>query len=169
MKISGRQRKGISPIIATVLIIAATLIAFAAVAGYIFGLFGSSTKSAQAQVISESLTSGTSVAPTATSAGTLTLSFSNSGGQSVTITSASVAIAGSTYSVSGTTNILYYTASGGALYAANGVLPATTTTVYIGLLETTGSTPAAFSSGTTYTFSLVLSNGITSTITVTAS
>ncbi|MDG6974340.1 MAG: type IV pilin N-terminal domain-containing protein, partial [Nitrososphaerota archaeon] len=50
MKISGRQRKGISPIIATVLIIAATLIAFAAVAGYIFGLFGSSTKSAQAQV-----------------------------------------------------------------------------------------------------------------------
>ena len=149
MKISGRQRKGISPIIATVLIIAATLIAFAAVAGYIFGLFGSSTKSAQAQVVSESLPSTGPV---------LTLSFSNSGGQSVTITSASVTVGGSIL----TGSVGPYTA--GTTTSAAGILPAVTTSVGI-----TFGTGTPFTAGTTYTFSLVLSNGITSTISVTAS
>ena len=50
MKISGRQRNAISPIVATVLIVAATLIAFAAVAGYVFGIFGGAANTANVQV-----------------------------------------------------------------------------------------------------------------------
>ena len=145
MKISARQRKGISPIIATVLIIAATLIAFAAVAGYIFGLFGSSTKSAQAQVVGSTLT-GT----------TLTLTFSNSGGQSVSITGVSATV--------GTTSItdssIAYAV--GTTTGLSGINPGVTTTVTVTL-------SARVTSGNTYTFSVALSNGITSTITVTAS
>ena len=151
MKISGRQRKGISPIIATVLIIAATLIAFAAVAGYIFGLFGSSTKSAQAQVVGSSLVA---------SSGDLTLTFTNSGGQSVTITSVSVTVGTSTYTET----------PGGTTFTASAIPPATTTVITINAGSGTGQwTTTTFAAGTTYTFSIVLSNGITSTISVTAS
>ncbi|MDG6982922.1 MAG: type IV pilin N-terminal domain-containing protein [Nitrososphaerota archaeon] len=168
MKISGRQRKGISPIIATVLIIAATLIAFAAVAGYIFGLFGSSTKSAQAQVVGESLTAATGAS------NGLTMTFSNSGGQSVTITSVSVTIGGTTYSATPSTSSLAYTYTAGGVDVA-GILPGVTTSVFIpnqlasSSLDGWTSALPSFNAGTTYTFSMALSNGITSTITVTAS
>jgi flagellin-like protein len=43
----GRKRKAISPVLATVILIAITLIAAIAVAGFVFGLFGSFTKTAQ--------------------------------------------------------------------------------------------------------------------------
>ncbi|MDG6899618.1 MAG: type IV pilin N-terminal domain-containing protein [Nitrososphaerota archaeon] len=151
MKISGRQRKGISPIIATVLIIAATLIAFAAVAGYIFGLFGSSTKSAQAQVVGSSLVAST---------GDLTLTFSNSGGQSVTVSSVSVTVGSTTYTET----------PGGTTFTASAIPPAVTTVITVDAGSGTGQwTSSTFTAGTTYTFSIVLSNGITSTISVTAS
>ncbi|MGD0397245.1 MAG: archaellin/type IV pilin N-terminal domain-containing protein [Nitrososphaerales archaeon] len=42
----GRKRKAISPVLATVILIAITLIAAIAVAGFVFGLFGSFTSSA---------------------------------------------------------------------------------------------------------------------------
>ena len=157
MKISGRQRKGISPIIATVLIIAATLIAFAAVAGYIFGLFGSSTKSAQAQVVSESLSNGV-----------LTISFTNSGGQAVTVQTATVTVGTTTWtagSLTASTTASYTT--GTATAGTASVVPASTTTVYFAAWY--GGTADPFVTGTTYTFTLALSNGITSTVTVTAS
>ena len=47
----GRKRKAISPVLATVILIAITLIAAIAVAGFVFGLFGSFTSSATVQVI----------------------------------------------------------------------------------------------------------------------
>ena len=49
-----KQRKAISPVLATVILIAITLIAAIAIAGFVFGLFGSFTSSAQVsgQVIS---------------------------------------------------------------------------------------------------------------------
>ncbi|MDG6982839.1 MAG: type IV pilin N-terminal domain-containing protein [Nitrososphaerota archaeon] len=157
MKISGRQRNGISPIIATVLIIAATLIAFAAVAGYIFGLFGSSTKSAQAQVVSESLASGV-----------LTVSFTNNGGQAVTVQTASVTVGSTTWTAGSLTSSVGATYSTGTATAGTAsVVPATTTTVYFATWY--GGTATPFVSGTTYTFTLALSNGITSTVTATAS
>ena len=42
-----KKRKAISPVLATVILIAITLIAAVAIAGFVFGLFGSFTSSAQ--------------------------------------------------------------------------------------------------------------------------
>ena len=53
-----RSRRAITPIIATVLIIAVTLVAGVAIAGYVFGLFGAGTQTAQVQVLSTSIPSG---------------------------------------------------------------------------------------------------------------
>jgi len=46
----GNQRRAISPIIATVLIIAVTLIAAVAIGGFVFGIFGSASQTAQVAV-----------------------------------------------------------------------------------------------------------------------
>jgi len=50
-----RRRPGVSDIVATVLIVAATLIAFAAIAGYVFGILGSGSSTANVSVISVSV------------------------------------------------------------------------------------------------------------------
>jgi len=52
-KFKKQKKKGISPVLATVILIAITLIAAIAIAGFVFGLFGSFTSSAQvtAQVV----------------------------------------------------------------------------------------------------------------------
>ena len=47
MRIPTHRRKAISPVLATVILIAITLIAAIAIAGFVFGLFGSFTSSAQ--------------------------------------------------------------------------------------------------------------------------
>jgi len=61
--LNNKKRHAISPVLATVILIAITLIAAIAVAGFVFGLFGSFTSSATVQVTYESvshlLTSGT--------------------------------------------------------------------------------------------------------------
>ena len=44
-----RQRKAISPVLATVILIAITLIAAVAIAGFVFGLFGTFTSTARIQ------------------------------------------------------------------------------------------------------------------------
>ena len=80
----GETRVAISPIVATVLIIAATLIAFAAVAGYVFGILGSGSSTANISVTAASINhslltgvlalSNTGTAGTAASGVTLTYS-----------------------------------------------------------------------------------------------
>src|SRR5437588_4395411 len=50
-----RERRAISPIIATVLIIAVTLIASVAVSGFVFGIFGEGQNSAQVAVTGTAL------------------------------------------------------------------------------------------------------------------
>jgi len=58
---SPRRRKAISPVLATVILIAITLIAAIAIAGFVFGLFGSFTSSAQVSAQVTSCTSATDV------------------------------------------------------------------------------------------------------------
>jgi len=48
-KVQRKNRKAISPVLATVILIAITLIAAVAIAGFVFGLFGSFTSTAQVQ------------------------------------------------------------------------------------------------------------------------
>jgi flagellin-like protein len=120
MKIPGQQRKAISPIVATVLIIAATLIAAAAILGYVFGIFGSSSNTPNISVISASL-SHTAVAPTGTGAAAVntglavlcgplpatnvpgywgSATLSNSGSASGTLLSLTLTYSGATYTAS---------------------------------------------------------------------
>src|SRR2546427_7304057 len=54
-KLSSRRRRAISPIIATVLIIAVTLIASVAVGGFVFGIFAQGQNSAQIAVTGTAL------------------------------------------------------------------------------------------------------------------
>jgi len=81
------KRKAISPVLATVILIAITLIAAIAIAGFVFGLFGSFTSSAQisAQVVS--------CGKGATDL-QCNLNFRNSGTSNAAITAVSVQIAG---------------------------------------------------------------------------
>jgi len=61
LRIPAKNRKAISPVLATVILIAITLIAAIAIAGFVFGLFGSFTSSAQVSAQVSSCTSATDV------------------------------------------------------------------------------------------------------------
>src|SRR5271156_1847149 len=96
------DRKAISPIIATVLIIAVTLIAAVAIGGFVFGIFGSSSNSAQVQVTGIALIGATELAgtgtvscQTATTANSITLT--NTGTAAATATTVSITYGGVVY------------------------------------------------------------------------
>ena len=55
---SAKRRKAISPVLATVILIAITLIAAIAIAGFVFGLFGSFTSTARVTVNAVALAHG---------------------------------------------------------------------------------------------------------------
>jgi len=82
---SAKRRKGISPVLATVILIAITLIAAIAIAGFVFGLFGSFTSTARVELINPALTHGTGVANTGT-VGALNTGTSNTNAASATLT-----------------------------------------------------------------------------------
>ena len=82
MQITNGQRKGISPVIATVILIAITLIAAIAIAGFVFGLFGSFTSSAR---VSGSATCTASATPVS-----CTVTLSNTGTAATTVAAATI-------------------------------------------------------------------------------
>lgn len=102
------QRRAISPIIATVLIIAVTLVAAVAIGGFVFGLFGASASTAQVQataaIISSTVTSAqtgsVSCASSAPSNNFVTLF--NQGTASTTINLVVVQFGGTTMTVAPT-------------------------------------------------------------------
>src|SRR5271157_1307332 len=89
-----RTRKGISPVLATVILIAITLIAAIAVAGFVFGLFGSFTSSATVTAQVTSCTSATGICD---------VTLTNTGTSNVAITGCSVQIAGKADAAAGGT------------------------------------------------------------------
>jgi flagellin-like protein len=94
LRISTKRRKAISPVLATVILIAITLIAAIAIAGFVFGLFGSFTSSANV--------SATALA-CYTNPGNHTayceLNVQNTGTSNAAVTAASIKIAGITTAV----------------------------------------------------------------------
>ena len=82
-KVQRKNRKAISPVLATVILIAITLIAAIAIAGFVFGLFGSFTSSATVSVVQASLPHGVVSAAGLTAQNTGT---SNTIANSVTLT-----------------------------------------------------------------------------------
>lgn len=159
MNVRRHERKAISPIVATVLIVAATLIAFAAVAGYVFGLFGSATSSGTPQTVGESLASG------ASSAAGFNVTLTNSGGAGVTLQSASVTVGGSSYTASPIAYYITVTRTSVSAGAGAPINPSVNTLVVFGAF---GATAPTFIAGTTYTINLSYSNGLTSTVSTTA-
>jgi flagellin-like protein len=88
MKIVNKgKRKAISPVLATVILIAITLIAAVAIAGFVFGLFGSFTSSAQ---VSAQVTSCTYAATN----NVCNVVLTNSGTSNTVATSCSINIGG---------------------------------------------------------------------------
>ncbi|MDG6971692.1 MAG: type IV pilin [Nitrososphaerota archaeon] len=142
MKISGQRRKAISPIIATVLIIAATLIAFAAVLGYIFGIFGGAANKADVTISTETSFSlaATSNVPTGT------IYFVNSGTSTTTATSATLSYGGTSCALTVTTTI----SPGSTANSGTVTCPSSST---------------AASAGESYTLSVVLADGSSTTYT----
>lgn len=88
-----KGRKAISPVIATVILIAITLIAAIAIAGFVFGLFGSFTSTAQISATSAVLTASTV-------AGTVT--FQNTGAANGAVNSISLTYSGQTCTLTAT-------------------------------------------------------------------
>ncbi|MDG6903021.1 MAG: type IV pilin N-terminal domain-containing protein [Nitrososphaerota archaeon] len=80
-KVLQKKRKAISPVLATVILIAITLIAAVAIAGFVFGLFGtfSSSANVQAAVTSASHTGATGVVLSLTNIGTSNTQISGAG------------------------------------------------------------------------------------------
>jgi len=120
-------RKAISPIIATVLIIAVTLIAAVAIGGFVFGIFGSSSNSAQVAVTGQNLLSASLAgaagggSPTcATGSATNSITLSNTGTAAASATSVAITYAGvvTTFTITGTCNVTPAGQVGGA--AGNG-------------------------------------------------
>jgi flagellin-like protein len=78
-----RKRKAISPVLATVILIAITLVAGVAIAGFAFGLFGTLGTTANISVLSVSCTSG------ATGTDKISVIVTNTGGAAGSITGVS--------------------------------------------------------------------------------
>ena len=85
-KVQKKNRKAISPVLATVILIAITLIAAIAIAGFVFGLFGSFTSSAN---VSAAVTACGSAAGTSGHA-MCTLTLTNSGTSNVQVNACSI-------------------------------------------------------------------------------
>jgi len=153
MTVRRRERKAISPIVATVLIVAATLIAFAATAGYVFGIFGSAGNTANVAATGSTFTAstwagGVATALTATCATTQTnpsVSLSNTGTASATVTSVLLTFAGQNPSAAATGGAACAISAGG--------------TLYLNLSAYKTGTAGTPSSGQSYTGTVTLNNG----------
>jgi len=143
-KVQRKNRKAISPVLATVILIAITLIAAIAIAGFVFGLFGTFTSTAQVQA---SVTS--CVASTVANQEDCTLILTNSGNAATSTTTAcSLTFKGATYSG-------YVSVAGNAAVGASIAVPVGSTSAHC----TSAGAPAAAGAGVQVTGSVVLTNG----------
>ena len=119
-------RRAISPIIATVLIIAVTLIAAVAIGGFVFGIFGSTSSSAQVSVTSQNLVAAdllaanTASSPTCNVAGAADdITLTNTGTAATSVTGVTVTWAGAvnSFAISG---VCIVAAAGNAGATTNG-------------------------------------------------
>jgi len=151
------QRKAISPIIATVLIIAVTLIAAVAIGGFVFGIFGSASSSAQVQVTGQNLVAAdllvgnAAAAPTCSIAGAADdLTLTNTGTAATTVTGVTITWAGAVNSFSIVACTSAAAGNAGALSNGNPINILFTATNHLSADAVTGQT---------YTGTVALGNG----------
>lgn len=138
-----KGRKAISPVIATVILIAITLIAAIAIAGFVFGLFGSFTSSAQVTATATCVVSAGS--------GTCTVNLSNTGTANTNVLSATITYAGSTQGLT--------PAAGGSCPLATGsVFPAPVTAGTTCSVKFAAVTTPAPTTGSQFIITLSLAN-----------
>jgi flagellin-like protein len=136
-KVQRKNRKAISPVLATVILIAITLIAAIAIAGFVFGLFGSFTSTAQVSGSAVDMTAAhanaAAAAPTCQAgipgAAVSYLALRNTGTASASVTTISYSFGGATYQqqapagctvVAGQTEYVLETGLGGGATAVIG-------------------------------------------------
>ncbi len=95
-KNSRNSRRGVSPVLATMIMIGVTVAVGLGVASYTMGLFGNLSKTAQVKVISTDLV---------TSSKQLTLTLQNDGGAAIALKNVKVTIGSNLYTVSPNTTI----------------------------------------------------------------
>jgi len=151
MRTLRKAKKGISPVIATIILIAITIVIAIAVAAWVFGLFKSYTNG-PAVTINAAQSSCKGGSP-----GSCTLVVSNQGGNSVSIVGATV---------NGQTAIVAATscASTSASTSASAIV-----TVSAGAVTTAYVCGVTFTAGQTLTITLQLNTGSTVTTTIVAS
>jgi flagellin-like protein len=152
------QRRAISPIIATVLIIAVTLIAAVAIGGFVFGIFGSASSSGEVQVTSQDIvaadmqSTGTAANPACSTTGAVNdVTLTNTGTAATTVTGVTITWAGqvNSFSISGTCTV----APAGAVVSATDGNPISI------LFPTTEQLLTSGVTGQTYTGTVTLGNG----------
>jgi flagellin-like protein len=150
------SKKGITPVIATIILIAGTLVLALVVGAYTFGLFGTNVKNVQ--LTAANLSSGpfiTGSGSAACAGANFAMTFNNPGGQTY-ISAISLSSGGNTVSLT-----YYYTSAGtcqqlalaASTVGGNGLSAGGTTsdTIYFGT--------TALASGTTYTYTITFFNG----------
>ena len=149
-KVQRKNRKAISPVLATVILIAITLIAAVAIAGFVFGLFGTFTSTAQVQA-SVTQCVPTTVGPPAVGPELCSVVLTNSGNANVLVTaSCSLTFGGHSYS--------------GSIATPPTVTAGSTASV---ICSAGGTTAAA--TGSQVTGSIILANGGNALFSATAS
>jgi len=96
--ITSRRRKAISPILATVILIAITLIAAIAIAGFVFGLFSGFTSTARVTVVQVNLNHVVYTAGVCTGTPLCTVFFQNTGTTNTNVNSMTLTYGGTTCS-----------------------------------------------------------------------
>jgi len=139
MRTLRKAKKGISPVIATIILIAITIVIAIAVAAWVFGLFKSYTGG-------PAVTINAAQSSCQSNGQTCTLVVSNQGGNSVTVVGATV-------------NGVPWSISGGSVTVSAGAAS----------VPVTISAPSSFTAGQTLTITLQLNTGSTVTTTIVAS
>ncbi|MCL4436608.1 MAG: hypothetical protein M1503_09045 [Thaumarchaeota archaeon] len=144
------KRKGISPVLATIILLAVTVAVGVGVASYVFGLFGTYSESAAIKV------QGTATlnSMTATPQRYFNVTLSNAGAQSDSLSSITTTVNGVQYTINSFSNLTSSTIKGGG----------GTLTVKLQFPVS-----AAFTAGTSYQVKIGFNSGSLLSTTVTAS
>jgi flagellin-like protein len=159
------SKKAVTPVIATIILIAATIVLALVVGAYTFGLFGSNVKAITAQSLI--LTSGAAYSGPSTTACTganLFMALNNPGGattiSSITLSSGAGVVPESTYYLSGANSCASTALSGFPTGGITGGASGLQVTIYFGT--------TALTSGVLYSYVINFANGNSLTGQITA-
>jgi flagellin-like protein len=161
LHVRGSSKKGITPVIATIILIAGTLVLALVVGAYTFGLFGTNVKNVELTAGNLSSGPNASTVNNVCAGANFAMTFNNPGGATY-ISALSLSAGGQTVP----TLAYWYTTSSGcsslSLAAStgngNGLIAGGTSQLTIYFSDGLP-TPGGLASGTTYTYTITFGNG----------